>query len=112
MKRNCSRLYHNTEQSYVYKCYIQGLLPNLDILQKYLLKYAPKNLIKMEKRAHQLGNLPKEYPYFDLEYVPLETGPSNDPKVHYDKPKESSTNIASVKSTHAMSTWFFHILIN
>jgi hypothetical protein len=42
---------HNTKQSYVYKCHIRGLLPNLDIIQEYLLKYAYRNLIETKKRV-------------------------------------------------------------
>jgi hypothetical protein len=32
--------FHNIEQSYGYECHIWGLIPNLDILQENLLKYA------------------------------------------------------------------------
>jgi hypothetical protein len=74
-------LYYNTEQSYVYECHIWGLLPDLNILQEYLLKYAHRNLIKIKKRVQLLKNLLEEYPYLDPKYVPPKIGLSNDPNI-------------------------------
>jgi hypothetical protein len=79
--------YHKTKQSYVYKCHIQGLHPNSDILQEYLLKYASNNLIGTKKRAQLLENLLEEYPNLDPKYVPPEIGPSNDPNVQWQQNK-------------------------
>jgi hypothetical protein len=73
----------NIERSYVYKCHIRGLLPNLDILQENLLKYVPRNLIETEKRAQLLN-----YSYLDLEYVVPDIGPSTDMNVQCHQAKE------------------------
>jgi ABC-type glutathione transport system ATPase component len=78
----------NKEQSYVYECHIWGLLPNSDILQEYLLKYAHRNLIETEKRTQLLENLFEEYPYLDPEYIVPDIGPSTDMNVQCQQAKE------------------------
>lgn len=78
----------NAEQSYVYECHIQGLFPNLDILQEYLLKCVHRNLIETKKRAHLLEDLLEKHPYLDPEYIVSDTKPSTHLNVQCQQAKE------------------------
>ena len=39
----------NTNKNYTLECYKQGLLPNVQTMQKYLSEYAQRNLIETKK---------------------------------------------------------------
>ena len=100
-------MYYNIEHNYVYECHIQGLLPDLNILQEYLLKYVHRNLIKIKKRVQLLKNLLEEYPYLDSKYVPPKIGLSNDPNIQCWQTK----GIKYKHVTHIFSTQMSNMML-
>ena len=55
----------NTNKNYLLKCYIRGLLPDVQAVQNYLSQYAHRNLIETEKYAQLLDRLLQDYPFLD-----------------------------------------------
>ncbi len=68
MNMNCCK--HQTlKKKYTQECYIHQFLPSLDNLQTYLMKYAHKNLLDIEKQLQLLEKNLEDHPYFDPKYT-------------------------------------------
>jgi Zn-finger protein len=55
----------NLQKNYVHECHICGLVHDLEKIEMYLMKYAHRNLLEVEKRSQLLQEILEDHPYLD-----------------------------------------------
>ena len=72
----------NTKMNYILECYNQDILLDVQTTQKYLLKYAQRNLIGIGKQAQLLDRLLHDYLFFNPLFISNRENSLIEPYMH------------------------------